>query len=472
MVSEIEPVQDAILETYLYHKELDPGYTRQNGTVTNWRKVYATSCSVHVNENKSVTLLMQEHVVHWNSKAQKAFLADETVTVRTAFITSRDRVAYYFYNYHYNMNGKKVKSHISPITPPESYIYDYFNAFTKQGENPLAKWRGIAEVELGRSISIEAVYPGIELFGRDGFIQLGHRVMRCRDAYEACDLIFGKSRRRKDLVRAVGKLIRDGYQQRAHILSWVELFKKSVPIDWLVLALNKPHPDLEMAEELTVPNNTQPKRTTFREILDQLKPNERKNILLNTHGTRQGYLLSDTIRQWRMLHNTYGQPFPVNRDNIKNLHQLHDVLTQAVNDYAAEQRRRYQIEAYKPEKMKIWNDDLNEYASAIEADGRFDIRFARDYDTLIDWSTYMNNCISSYFNSSALLAGVYRDGVLYANLEIRVSQDRWATDDPRWNFELHQLLGKHNLKLDHDDKLVIEEFLQEFGVGMYANRWS
>ena len=463
-----ESLQDAVIETYLHHRTHDFGYTHQ-GTVSDWRKVYRRSASIHVNEGKSVTLISQEHVVRWNRVAQKHFLADETTLVRTIYLTSQNRIAFYFYDIYYNTGGKKVKHPVSPFDTHREIVANYFGDFIAPGEpNPLARWRGIAEEVLDRPVSLEAAYPGLVYFGHSAVGLLGPKVLRATTASEACDLIFGKSRHRKDLVRAVGKIMtQTTMTNRAHIIAWTELFKKSVPVDWLVLSLQRPHRDLAMAGEYEVPRIDSESRMTFRVLIDELKANERRNLLFNTHGLRQSYLFHDTIALYRQLL-MEGARFPANRENVKNLRDLHDLLMRELNQIREARRRQYQIEMYKPEKMAIANEDLEYFAHEMEKDGRLDIRFARDYDTLLNWSSYMNNCISSYFTSSSLLAGVYDNGFLIANLEIKTQ----CTSGTNWRLELHQLLGKHNRKLNDADKAEIESFLAFYGVILVANRWA
>jgi hypothetical protein len=100
-----------------------------------------------------------------------------------------------------------------------------------------------------------------------------------------------------------------------------------------------------------------------------------------------------------------------------------------------------------------------------------EIRIARDYDTLLGWSNYMVNCISSYFTNVCILGGVYDNGTLIANFEIRVSEDLWS-ENRIPVFKLAQLLGKRNNKLDPVTKQAIEHVLADNSIRLSSDRWA
>ena len=482
-------LQEYLLDTYLHFKTTDQGYTAS--TVAPWRKVFQQSASIHVRPGKAVTLLFQESVIHWNNVAQKAFITDDTRMVRTVYMTKKGRPAFYFYNVDYDVWGKRKKIMVSPVG--EMVNFGYFGDYGLDGAEAFRMWRDIAEDVLG-PVSMKDVYPGIENFGQRGFQLLGFDAMRCTTAMDATVQIFGKKCYRKDLVRAVGiKMQSISQQNRADILAWTGLFKRLVPVDWLVLSIKRPHHDLSIVQDYDQWLSPADIRT-FRNIIAHLKPNERRNVMFNTHGTHHGYLITGTIQSYNQLTHIQVAPFPDNRENVKNLNQLHDLLVAESNRVRRERQRQWEAERYQPKQMFVnKHDDVEQFAFMLELDPRIDIQIARDYDTISGWSDYMVNCISSYFTSQALLGGIYEGGVLVANFELQANQamkpvpaaiymsseqlypepdDVAIRMENVWRYELNQLLGRRNQKLDTATKDRIEGILAEYGIHLKSGRWA
>lgn len=190
--------------------------------------------------------------------------------------------------------------------------------------------------------------------------------------------LFGKTRYRRDLVKAVAGA--DFFR-----LCLVHQFRGLVPVDWLVSGLR-----------VTSEGRIDPSRIPdLRPILRLLDQNSLKRLLAD--GRAPGRILIDTSRN---------QPTPDDlarlREEIANggaglgrvrsWEELHDAVT-------ARRRAFHHLDARTgPKRRTIKPVNLPEWACAIETDLPSGLRIvlAREEDTLWHWGTAMNNCIGGY----------------------------------------------------------------------------
>lgn len=483
------------------------------------RMVLAKTVTIHVNPDKSVTLLQQDEVMRWNAEKSKTYIKDETTGCRTMYKTSRGNLAFYCYSILRENTGEKrnlrlVHNLIDDIN--NDFKMMRWSEWLKDFKvNPQEEWLKVCRETFGEAAEIHNIYPGIELWGGyKGFTMLGTSMMRHDTPAKVARAMFGKKKYRKDLVKAIAKIAQESQSYNTQTernamrkLEWARRFKDIVPIDWIIQYLNTATEGVP-AHEYGYDHAAQliwkkDKIDDMRQAFDLfgLSAQEIKNILMTPHRS-----LDDTIRSVNQVLGVNADTaeiyaLPANRDRIKSTVHWHDVWF--AHYRAVGQRRRAELDAARYQPKQMWvnlplkepiamapknialiaatktepdmtdvafrtihknSDWADGWESAAKGAG-LDLRVARDYETLAGWSNTMSNCISSYFGQqSCYLAGVYEDDVLIANIEIReeLPFDRLRnryTSAPK--FTVHQLLGKYNEKLHPDKREQIERVLMD-----------
>jgi len=89
--------------------------------------------------------------------------------------------------------------------------------------------------------------------------------------------------------------------------------------------------------------------------------------------------------------------------------------------------------------------------------GDFTVEVCKDSHQLIDWSTYMSNCVSSYrsriLDGDIAMCGLFKDDKLVYNLSLRVT--------PEGKIRLDQLNNRYNKGYDKGNLALVETFIQE-----------
>ena len=122
-------------------------------------------------------------------------------------------------------------------------------------------------------------------------------------------------------------------------------------------------------------------------------------------------------------------------------------------------------------KMKEPNVDFPKYDfDGIEI-GDFKLVVCKDYYTLIEWSTFMSNCVSSYkysiLEGRCVICGLFKGEELVYNLSLSptsfgvVSK---ADNKDKKIFDIDQLNARYNRGYDQDDYNLIESKLGEANV--------
>lgn len=243
---------------------------------------------------------------------------------------------------------------------------------------------------------------------------------------------FGKTRIRKDLVKAVAKSSFPSVESM-----WVA--RGIVPVDWIVDALrnsddklyNRPTVDLKAA----------------RWILGSVRPQAQKNILMELLEDEHGGHLRDIGFVNRRFHEI--PPEVLYNRNVRNIKEVHD----AVHDHLRRTRRRGQDISFE---LTGFKKELHE-----KPIGKMTFVVASNSKMLIEWGETMSNCIGSYCyvlgSDNTILAGIYEAGVLIANSELRKTGKEWS---------VVQLLGKYNRSLPDNQKKQIEKFYKDNNISV------
>lgn len=298
---------------------------------------------------------------------------------------------------------------------------------------------------LPKRISQKVYYPLFDHFLPHGigFDCIPYQVMRALkgtdDVSEIARRLFGKTRYRRDLVRAVA-------QSNAYGLVAGWMFRGLCPTDWIIPA---------MGENGRVLN--------LRPLLLRLDQQSLKNLL---GDEANGWVMSDICRSMDL-----STIKPILRGEIEIPRQrtwrgFHDWLyahERANNHLVVTSGRRRQYRPAPPFELPEFHQSL------VGTAGNLEIRIANHEDMLREWGTEMGNCISGYGmsmrNGSSILGGVYRHGELLGNFEIT------ANPDDRVPYRLNQLLGKFNKSLPDEIRLAVTQHLRDKGVTV-GNYWG
>lgn len=245
--------------------------------------------------------------------------------------------------------------------------------------------------------------------------------------------LFGKSRYRRDLVRAVATTSLPQLSLAYH-------FRGLVPIDWIVDFL-RIQPQTYIG---TVPD--------LRPVLRRLDQTSLRNLLRDQVPLRP-VTLHDTVRR----------PLPpdLTFERVRDWQHLHDAVADGQRTFAHLDAKR-KIDSYPPVELS---------EEALELNGTTDygktIVIADHETTLLGWGDEMRNCIYGYGSAMrsgrAWLGGVYSGDQLVANFEVRPG----APNSPREIGplpRLEQLLGRMNRTLGDDLRVEVEDYLKAHGI--------
>ena len=152
--------------------------------------------------------------------------------------------------------------------------------------------------------------------------------------------------------------------------------------------------------------------------------------------------VEDTIKMYTEVSNTIDiESSPLALSKAKNLNEYHDQLA----NY--HKKLRYQNVAFKP--LEFDGAEL----------GEFTIRTCKDSHQLIEWSTYMGNCVSSYRSEiiagRVIMCGLFKGETLAYNLSLTPVGKK---------FRIQQLNCRYNKGYTSEDYSLVESFLGDRNV--------
>ena len=253
--------------------------------------------------------------------------------------------------------------------------------------------------------------------------------------------ILGK-RYQKSVARAMVGVSNDTVVS-TEALKAVILFQGIIPTDWI--------PRLIEASPGWRYQDFYRDRTELREYRKILRTASETQLRRIT--TRELNVLPRMLREvWRDDGDTE-VPLNLRERTFATLAELHDQITR-------ERNARYRAERAD----RGWGTSLDQGPLVIEYKDEAK-NFVKEYDgftvvaptsreDLLGWSSYMNNCISSYAKQAAegstLLYSVEVEGKMVANIEL----------DPHTG-SVRQLLGKYNQSVPGEMSLKIKEAIKE-----------
>lgn len=254
-----------------------------------------------------------------------------------------------------------------------------------------------------------------------------------RDAREFTAGLFGKTRVRKDLVKAVAgaDLSR---------ICMAEAFRGLVPVDWIVTYLRRGEVRFGHARRVGDDAKTTNIYPDVRPLLRRLDERSLRG-LLRDEDPRQ-LLIVDTLK---MHVDDYDPTAPLPRCRTWN--EVHQALVTRTNLYGHLARARGKVDD-KPIKH-------TDEALALEAKaGDIEIVLALHEDDLYSWGQSMNHCIATYGRHMRgrrnVYGAVYAGNRLMGNFEIsglNPSHDAEIRQSNPSNPVLRQLLGHSNTVL-------------------------
>lgn len=151
------------------------------------------------------------------------------------------------------------------------------------------------------------------------------------------------------------------------------------------------------------------------------------------------HYFADTVVMYRQLaRSIHLESTPLALSRAKNLKEYHDSL------------------AIYYRKMKTENLPFSEYDFHGSQIGDFTIKVCKDSHELIEWSTYMENCVSSYreriLDGKIVMCGLFKEDKLIYNLSLRKVGKKFSID---------QLNNRYNRGYDESDFALVETFVAE-----------
>jgi hypothetical protein len=301
--------------------------------------------------------------------------------------------------------------------------------------NTLLKNNGLKTIEKfdGRAVFNHS-YPLFENFGWNAVYAQGIPYMRSSDIQEFTRKLFGKTRYRKDLVRAVAQTKNPDVLKNAY---WM---RGLVPIDWVIKYMNANKDAQRHFVKLPI-------RPGFR------------NMTMNQRKAVVDYLSDPTHHDLYFVEDLLSFASDLPKETV------HSVKMKPSTLYDAHIQLSRELTKIKTDNVTIKPTKLAKQILDIDwTDTGFTMEPAKTVHQIIDWGTEMNHCIGSYARNAEsgyyTLTGLYRDGKLFGN----------AMFEKR---SCVQIFGKNNQPLPDDvlihvmDKLDKFSFKTTWGVPQY-----
>lgn len=338
--------------------------------------------------------------------------------------------------YHAYLKTGKTRyspSNFQDVTPKIGTTSGHFAGNTEQ--------RAIAIAAFFRAIDHDALPMGTE------FLKLAYPMLnenpawrwapgmgtalRKSDTRSFIEAAFGKTRYRKDLVKAVAAS--NSLEKVAQARVW----RGIVPIDWIVDGIAQSVPSNRILDNAM-------NLAHLRKLLPMVDQGSRKRLLMQSMTNDRGsHFMSDTLRSVDTIFQSGDSLEYIGRvDGWRSLHDT--VATQA----------RLAVNANRPVPQSA---EVYKILDGVSTSGGLTLVSAKDTDDLIYWGGQMNNCIGSYsheaVNSSTCLFGIYDKEDLVGNMEV----------DPTGRVQ--QIVGKFNSPFQRRDEVrdALEAAIKEKG---------
>jgi hypothetical protein len=245
--------------------------------------------------------------------------------------------------------------------------------------------------------------------------------MRSTNINDFTEKLFGKTRYRKDLVKAVANCPSPAYLKNAYALRGL------VPIDWIIRYLRETEVLPVQQRDRNIAYGSSYEIENLREGFKKMTPAQRKSffpVLLNTdYQTR--YLVDDSMRSLVKLPEEIVHSIKMKPSELK---RFHDTL-------AAEVRKQ------KEKDQPIPATTLAKKIKEISFDGITVVPATTTHE-VIGWGSDMNHCIAAYnweaVAKTKTLVGIYQDGKLIGNASFRK------------NNTCEQAFGKNNQRMPEE----------------------
>ena len=243
--------------------------------------------------------------------------------------------------------------------------------------------------------------------------------MREAETTDIVRSMFGKSRYRKDLVKATAGC------ESAFTITFAHYLRRFVPVDWLVEILRT------YREHAQFDGSNLKIAKSLSEMCALIPQARRRRFILSVWEDNR-WMIMDTVRSFE------GGVF-TNDDfaEVRTLRQLHGLIQG--------RRGAWQDRAWSTSGVDLEFDIKKSLAEKYHnktTESGLEIVAPLKAETLREWSNQMSNCISGYAHTVSakrtFVGGVYRDDKLIANFEITPQK------------ELRQLLGRFNAALPKD----------------------
>lgn len=237
---------------------------------------------------------------------------------------------------------------------------------------------------------------------------------------------FGKSRYRKDLVRAVAEAT--GLEQ----VALASHLRGVVPVDWLVDFIKLPSGGYWSARE-----------SDMRTLFKSLAPATARKLLLQDDRRKHSWIVRDAIRDGAAVVNA----MPATNLKFKDWQDVHDWSTREYRKIQNADR-------------EIPQGSIAKKLDGSELDG-IQLTSAKRTHELINWGTAMNNCIGGYgemaVRKTTYLFAAWRGETLIGNMEVST------------NGTIRQLVGKHNRPLPATEADTIQKMVKKLTVKEIAS---
>lgn len=275
-------------------------------------------------------------------------------------------------------------------------------------------------------------YPLFDHFDTMSYRSLGIPHMHSKDIQEFTRKMFGKTRYRKDLVRAVAGTT------NPHAIKNAYHVRGLVPVDWIIKYLVSTKNKISYGV---------PMMTSIRPAFQNMTMNQRKAIMtaLSDNTIPDNYYVEDLLDFAIQLPKETVQAIKM---KPSNLYEVHNILSLEITKHKTKDVEIKQIRFAKQISEIDWTDTGISMVPATST------------HQVINWGVEMGHCIGSYASHAAngtyTLAGIYQDGKLIGNA---MFQRRKAV----------QIFGKFNKQLPDS---VLKTIIEKLDICDFKSAWG
>jgi len=275
----------------------------------------------------------------------------------------------------------------------------------------------------------------------DAVATVGIPHMRSSNINDFTQKLFGKTRYRKDLVKAVANcpdpdLLKNAYELRG-----------LVPIDWIIRYLRESAEQHQPKRNRGITYHTPMKIHNLREGFKKMTPAQRKSLFpaLLDMKAHTRYVVEDTMRSIDKLPEETVHTVKMKASELRRVH----------DELAAEVRK------LREANLTIPVSDLAKKIKEATFDG-ISVVPASNTHEVIGWGRDMNHCIASYnrhaVSKERTLVGIYKDGNLIGNASFRADNT------------CEQAFGKNNQRMPEEVLESLKDGLK--GVVNFKGAWG